>query len=835
MTSTAKRREVIEAIRRETEASRGERIWNDYVNALKLISQVVFTRSTGFMMELIQNAEDAGKDVADPGWFRISINETRVKVTHNAQPFSEGDVRALCGIRSSKKPERGTLGYLGIGFKSVFKITDSPEIYSNGFQFRFDRNAWEKPSEMPWHVLPIWIEKPSEEDIRPEETTFVFPFREKSAYETLVEDASRLGTELYLFLRWLRTIEFIDENQGTKLSLQNLGEKDGVTVLRQGDEDRWFKFFRKEVEVPEWVKQDRLTQEYRANVKLREIAIAFPLDEQGNLAPSEATAMYGGVYSFVPLGESRSGVRFPVQADFLVQPGRDAINYESAWNRWLLDEVVDLCKTAIKEFKQHDVWKYQFMPAFQFSKENWLESHQKLFGPHLIEPLEKFLENDACIPTQCGGWALPKDAVRMGESVQATDALVRLGLIAADQIARVFGSRENLKLADARFLDRKRDGLVVVDRSALLANTNYLQQHATANNAAEWFRALYRWLNENPVEEVYYPSSGRGSRSGLTRNKGYYDVPFVLTSDSTLHLGGKVRIPDSPTSLPTLSLLEELTNSPRQILHPDILAGASDNELRDKLRGFLMGLAGVQLLDIKVICREEILPKILTSSSPPDSTETLLRLTSCCQMLLGSDLGEGNALWCMTKDVEIKHADEVLLAAEFTPELDWETHGAYVAGLNFVSQRYIRNPKDEAEVRAWRAFFRAGGVKDQPNRGVEEFAVKFATEKLQRQYKSVSAVEARNYGYDLDAKDGSGQNHHIEVKGLSVEGDIELTPNETEAADRYKRNYYLCVVTGIPNSPQMYFVMDPAGVGRKDKLTIPASVWKQGANEFQGD
>lgn len=61
---------------------------------------------------------------------------------HNASPFKESDVKALCGIRSSKKPEKGTLGYLGIGFKSTFKVTDCPEIYSNEFQFKFDRNAY---------------------------------------------------------------------------------------------------------------------------------------------------------------------------------------------------------------------------------------------------------------------------------------------------------------------------------------------------------------------------------------------------------------------------------------------------------------------------------------------------------------------------------------------------------------------------------------------------------------------------------------------------------------------------------------------------------------------
>jgi len=71
---------------------------------------------------------------------------------------------------------------------------------------------------------------------------------------------------------------------------------------------------------------DRLTQEYRSKVIERQIAVAFELDTEGKLRSSETVARYGGVYSFVPLGEAKSGAKFAIQADFLVQPGRDAIN-----------------------------------------------------------------------------------------------------------------------------------------------------------------------------------------------------------------------------------------------------------------------------------------------------------------------------------------------------------------------------------------------------------------------------------------------------------------------------------------------------------------------------
>lgn len=180
MVSPDQAKAVINGIRNKIEACKGTRIWDDYINSLKLISQVVFTRSSGFILELIQNAEDAGLELNTKGIFQIRINNHRVMVTHNGRPFTEENVNALCGIRSSKKPERGTLGYLGIGFKSLFKVTDSPEVYSRGFQFKFDRNYedWGAPSSVPWHVLPIWINEPSEL-IDSEKTTFIIPFREE--------------------------------------------------------------------------------------------------------------------------------------------------------------------------------------------------------------------------------------------------------------------------------------------------------------------------------------------------------------------------------------------------------------------------------------------------------------------------------------------------------------------------------------------------------------------------------------------------------------------------------------------------------------------------------
>ena len=50
-------------------------------------------------------------------------------------------------------------------FQAQLKVADCAEVYSSGFQFKFDRNHadWaNQVSETPWHVIPIWVDQPSE-------------------------------------------------------------------------------------------------------------------------------------------------------------------------------------------------------------------------------------------------------------------------------------------------------------------------------------------------------------------------------------------------------------------------------------------------------------------------------------------------------------------------------------------------------------------------------------------------------------------------------------------------------------------------------------------------
>ena len=817
-------RVVIENIRREIENARGTRIWDDYVNALRLISQVVFTRSSGFVLELIQNAEDSGVDMHGIGSFEIRINQERVKITHNGKPFDETDVKSISGIRSSKKPERGFLGYLGIGFKSVMKSRDRPEIYSGGFRFKFDRSVWPEPNSTPWHVIPIWIDKPSE-SVDESKTTFIIPFRESIDTSQIKEEIKKIRLELYLFLKWLKKIEIVDEVSEEHWTLENLGEnQEGISTLKSDGEEHRFKFFHSDIDVPEWVKNDRLTQEYRANVTKRTIAIGFSLDKQGNLSPEEAGAMYGGVYSFLPLGEARSGAKFPIQADFLVQPGRDALNYEAKWNHWILEEVNKLTLYAINFFKSDDTWKYQYLPAFEFTHSKGMESFEKLFYPKLIEPIEKHLTETESVLTIDDRWAKISDVIRLTEENQTVDDLLRMQLFSSmDDIAAAFGQKENLKLIHPKVIEQKNHPILRLDRGNFLANLEFLTTKSKKQDAGVWFGRLYQWLQKHPkYEDIWGPRGGFRER----RIKGYHNVEFILTADNLLKKGGDVSIIDLTPDKPELNELVEILKSTKTIIHPDILSGDIGEDL-ENIRGFLIRYTGVQVLNAEKVCREAVLPKII-SKSPQPSQDELLLFTNLCKDILGNCLGDGIELWIKTKSGHIKSDREVLYSSEFKPVKNWETYQSYVPGLNFIDKDYLKIDSNADELRSWREFFKAAGVREEPDNGVELFAINFVMEKLKdAKFKNIELVERQNYGFDIQADDPEGSQFRFEVKGMKEDQDVELTGNEAKAADKYTDNYYLYVVTSIPNSPDIFIVKNPAKVGTKDKLTIPVNVWKE--------
>src|SRR6266404_9729514 len=147
---------------------------------LETIAEDLYSKQNHFVLELIQNADDNEYSPTVKPLLTFRIHPEKIVVQNNETGFTEPNVRALCDIgKSSKSKALGYIGEKGIGFKSVFRVSDEPLVVSNGYRFRFHR---EDPAAGLGFVVPEWSEQ-IPDFVDPSLTNIVLPLRQPSGEE----------------------------------------------------------------------------------------------------------------------------------------------------------------------------------------------------------------------------------------------------------------------------------------------------------------------------------------------------------------------------------------------------------------------------------------------------------------------------------------------------------------------------------------------------------------------------------------------------------------------------------------------------------------------------
>ncbi|ETV63976.1 hypothetical protein H257_19087, partial [Aphanomyces astaci] len=108
--------------------------------ALQRLSAELYSTSTHFVLELLQNADDNAYAPHVAPCAEFVVRDDAISFFCNEIGFQASHVRALCDVGASTKSV-GMIGQKGIGFKSVFAVSDCPEIHSNGYHVHFDARA----------------------------------------------------------------------------------------------------------------------------------------------------------------------------------------------------------------------------------------------------------------------------------------------------------------------------------------------------------------------------------------------------------------------------------------------------------------------------------------------------------------------------------------------------------------------------------------------------------------------------------------------------------------------------------------------------------------------
>lgn len=343
----SKQREIVERIRREefgigVELTGEAKIIVDnmvrkYRNLLSTVAEDLNSKESHFILELIQNADDNSyASSVDPS-LSFSLEGNRLIVKNNEVGFQEKNVRALCSAgESSKKSEKrkGYIGEKGIGFKSIFKVTDSPQVHSNGYHFRFDRS---NPEDLLGYVVPHWHEPTIQLD---EQTTLVIPAKLGGQFG--LSTVADVSDSLLLFLQKLRKLE-VKTIEG-QYSYQR-EDNDAITTLvktKVGETPIRQNFLRTTFTVD----MSDISEPKREGIKEAEIVLAFPIEESGKALPIPGS----NTYAFLPIRDF--GFNFYIQADFVLASSREAIHEELIWNIRLRDAISDAFIEAIEEFKR---------------------------------------------------------------------------------------------------------------------------------------------------------------------------------------------------------------------------------------------------------------------------------------------------------------------------------------------------------------------------------------------------------------------------------------------------------------------------------------------------
>ncbi|GBG70287.1 hypothetical protein CBR_g6414 [Chara braunii] len=330
--------------------------------ALKRLSNDLYSKDSHFVLELVQNADDNLYDNGVCPSLYFVLASDRIIVLNNEKGFTERNMRALCDVGNSTKANKGTgfIGEKGIGFKSVFRITDAPEIHSNGFHVKFDIQE----NKSLGFILPSWLESPALhlKDLVPSDfdssrvescldrsgkcwtTRIDLPLKESIKLLGVAGLGSRftdIQPSLLLFLHKLRRIDIVDTILQKRTSMIREDGADGmVRVTHDGGSAIWL--VSRECFHPE-IPRGSL------KVEKTEVALAFPLLEKDD-GSLEVLRAWQYAFAYLPLRSY--GLRFVIQGDFVVPSSREDVDRDSAWNQWLRSKVVDVLVRSVDAFKR---------------------------------------------------------------------------------------------------------------------------------------------------------------------------------------------------------------------------------------------------------------------------------------------------------------------------------------------------------------------------------------------------------------------------------------------------------------------------------------------------
>lgn len=290
---------------------------NEVEDLYELLARI-YSDPNHFIYEILQNADDAKASE-----IIFEIMEDSVKITHNGERvFDLEDIKGITGIgKSYKKEEIELIGKFGIGFKSVFAISDKPFIKSGKYEFVIED-----------YIVP----KIKEVSNFSKDTIIELPYKSNSKInieENMIAYVKNISETALLFLNNLNKIIF----KGNDLDVVIEREEKKLVI------DNIYKIH---------IKKNDIKYQYLILINSKS-QIAFLLENNKIKSLEE----YTKINVFFPTAYTM-GINFLIHGLYSINYNRESINENDPYNIEIIEEIGESIINSLVSLIKEDIELY---------------------------------------------------------------------------------------------------------------------------------------------------------------------------------------------------------------------------------------------------------------------------------------------------------------------------------------------------------------------------------------------------------------------------------------------------------------------------------------------
>lgn len=504
-----------------------------------------------FIYELLQNANDYPQkidNVKQPVDVEFHITDKYLIFMHTGAVFSERNIAAICDINDKDKTDNtDTIGYKGIGFKTVFVDNNYVYLSTGRFHLRFDWEYSKNRVSTPWQLLPIWTDISEVDDgvldiFKKTYKRFPVQFALRPTNETTLRQSEQNFVKLFkdvfanerviLFIPYINSVKvFFHDDENQDIVREKSNNQWVVNTYKDKIKEETRKAINKEIDDQKENGTLKIPTKY---YDFKETSVSFACARNGvELRPVEDALLY----CYLPAKKASWGLKFLMNTDMIPTGPRDDIAMDLDVNREIakiagekfFEWILELCSE--QKYKIDTI--YQLIPNFDDCKNGVGKNYKDL-----IEQFEKGFEdrlmNEEFIPIGGGMFKKISDIIldETGFSSQgaikdsdfikivSADKFLPMGLLRLNKDFNVFLKRYLIKFGFSSNIWNKANLVQAISSKDMIAWLK-IQEN---NNAFLRFLLDKKWLADVSTSTIYVCADGNlHSASTIYYDKNIFD------------------------------------------------------------------------------------------------------------------------------------------------------------------------------------------------------------------------------------------------------------------------------------------------------------------------